>query len=273
MKKRAIGFNVGQRGDIVLSTVAARAFKEQYPGWNLTLGIHQQYEDMLPLFGDNPYFDDYHLYESYADWPSFADQNFLSRERFDIVYHGMPKRANESDWWKSESQPANVCGLYGLTVPANLQCALTKWFDVPDNSGYIAFQPIGGFQDWPNKKSFSVERANQVVAAIKALGYKVLQIGGPGEPALEGAERRDLSYFESVKNILGCRAFVGVDSGLTWVTSAYSFPTVACYANGYYGRQFIKSIQPVNPAASYLDAELTNDIPIEDIVAAIKEVV
>ncbi len=185
----------------------------------------------------------------------------------------MPKRQNEATWWKTEHQCQSACSVYGLTPPKDLQCSLTKWFDVPDNSQYIAFQPYGGFQDWPNKKSFSVERGNQVVAAIKALGFKVLQIGGPGEPLLDGAEKRDLTYFESVKQILGCRAFVGVDSGLAWVMSAYSFPMLGLYANGYYGREFIKSIQPVNPNAIYLDDVLVNDIPLDQIAANLKQIV
>ncbi len=270
---RAIGFHQGQLGDIIISTVAARAFKQQYPDGRLTLGINKRFEMILPLIGAHAYFNDYHLYHEYAGWPGGEDNLFLAKNQFDLVYDAMPKRANEATWWRTEHQAANACSIYGLSVPANLQCSLTKWFDAPDNSGYIAFQPYGGFQDWPNKKSFSVERGNQVVALIKALGFKVLQIGGPGEPLLDGAEKRDLTYIESVKHILGCRAFVGVDSGLTWVTSAYSFPTLALYANGYYSRQFISSIQPVNPNAIYLDDVLVNDIPLDLIGARLKDLI
>lgn len=272
--KRAIGFNAGMRGDIILGTVAARAFKEQYPDHRLTLGLHKQYEDMLPLFQGHPHFSDYHLWYEYANWPGGEDNLFLAKNQFDIVYHAMPSRgAAEASWWRTESQPENVCAIYGLTPPANLQCCLTKWFDSPPNQKYVAFQPYGGFQDWPNKKSFSVERGNEVVKIIKALGFKVLQIGGPGEPLLDGAEKRPLTYFESVKQIAGCRAFVTVDSGLNWVMSAYSTPTLGLYANGYYGRAHIKSIQPVNPNAIYLDEVLVNDIPLDQIAASLKEIV
>ncbi len=270
---RAIGFMAGQRGDLILGTVAARAFKEQHPDARLTLGLHKQYEDMLPLFQGHPFFDDYHLWHEYANWPGGEDNLFLAKNQFDIVYHAMPKRHNEPDWWKTETQPQNVCSIYGLTPPTNLQCSLTKWFDAPANQEYVAFQPYGGFQDWPNKKSFSVERGNQVVQLIKSLGYKVLQIGGPGEPLLEGAEKRPLAYIDSVKQIAGCRAFVTIDSGLNWVMSAYSMPTLGLYANGYYGHQFIKSIQPVNPNALYLDDVLVNDISLDLISARLKELI
>jgi ADP-heptose:LPS heptosyltransferase len=268
---RAIGFMQGQFGDLILSTVAARAHKIKYPDSRLTLGLNKRFEAILPLFGAHVSFDDYHIYQEYSNWPGGEDNLFLAKNQFDIVYHAMPTRANEATWWKTEHQAANVCSVYDLIPPPNLQCDLTKWFDVPDNSEYVAFQPFGGFPDWPNKKSFSIERANQIVYLIKTAGYKVLQIGGPGEPLLEGAEKKDLSYFESVKNMLGCRAFVTVDTGLNWVASAYSMPTLGLYSNQYYGREFIKAIQPVNPNAIYLDEVTVNDITLDAVLLSLKE--
>lgn len=267
---RAIGFHQGQRGDIIISTVAARAFKEQYPDARLTLGINRQYEDMLPLFGKHKYFDDYHVYQAYSEWPGGEDNLFLAKNQFDIVYHAMPQRSNEADWWKTEHQAANACSIYGLTPPKNLQCNLAKWFDVPSYSSYIGFQPFGGWQDWPNKKSFSLARAQETVNLIISLGFKVLQFGGSEEPSLEGAERFNGTYFESMKAMVGCRALVSVDTGRIWAASAYSVPTLGLYANGYYGHQYISSIQPVNPNAIYLDEETVDQIPLEMIVARIK---
>lgn len=270
--KRAIGFNIVQRGDVIISTVAARAFKEQYPDYKLTLGIHKSLEDMLPMFGQHESFSDYHLYHGLNDWPNGDDNLFLAKNQFDIVYHGMPKRANEAIWWMTESQPQNICSVYGLTPPTNLQCSLTKWFDVPDYLDYVGFQPFGGWQDWPNKKSFSVARAQEVVEVIRSLGFNVLQFGGPDEPVLANAEKFDGTYFESMQAMLGCRALVTVDSGRIWASSAYSFPTVGLYSHDYYGPEYIKNIQPINPNAVYRTAPLVNDIPLDEIAAQIKEI-
>lgn len=270
---RAIGFNVAQRGDIIISTVAARAFKETYPDARLTLGINRQYEDMLPLFGAHESFDDFHLYHGLDDWPNGEDNLFLAKNQFDIVYHGMPKRPNEATWWRTESQPANICSLYGLKVPRNLQCSLTKWFDVPDYSSYIGFQPFGGWQDWPNKKSFSLARAQEVVNLIVKSGFKVLQFGGPEEPSLDGATRFDGTYFDSMKAMVGCRALVTIDSGRVWAASAYSVPTLGLYSHDYYGEQFISNIQPINPNAIYLSAPLVNQINLDVIGARLKDLI
>lgn len=268
--KRAIGFFAGQRGDIIIGTVAARAFKEQYPDYRLTLGVAKQYEDMLPLFGLQESFNDFHVWHEYDAWPGGEDNLFLAKNQFDMVYHAMPKRANESNWWRTEHQASNAASVYGLTPPANLQCSLTKWFDAPDYSSYIGFQPFGGWQDWPNKKSFSLARAQEVVNLIVKTGFKVLQFGGPEEPNLDGATRFAGTYFDSMKTMVGCRALVTIDSGRAWAASAYSVPTLGLYSHDYYGEQFISNIQPINTNAIYLSAPLVNDIELDVIATQIR---
>jgi len=268
---KAIGFNLCQRGDIILNTVAARAFKQQYPEYHLTLGVGPQYSDMEMLFVHHEFIDAFHTYSSFEGWPDARDCKYLIDNNFDIVYNGFPRHGRD-DWWRYVSQEEEVCIMNGLPLPDNLQCNLTRWFDVPDNKKYIALAPIGGWQDYPNKKSFSVARANELIVAIKSLGYGVIQLGGPDEPRLEGAEKSTGSYFEQTKEMLGCKALVSVDTGRAWLAAAYSFPTLGCYSNEYYGKENIIAIQPTNPNAKYLDDVLVNDLPIDQIIAALKEI-
>jgi ADP-heptose:LPS heptosyltransferase len=264
---RAIGFFAGQLGDSVISTVPARSFKLLRPEATLTLGLSKKYAAALPLFYQNPYYDDIHVYDGYDNWPSPLDRDYLTRANYDVVFDPMPKRgANESSWWRTESQVQNACSIYGLPYPDDLQCHLTKWFDVPDYSSYIALNYIGAFYaGYPNAKSYSPERARQLVKMIRAKGYKVIVLGDPMEPALEDTEKKELSYFDSVRTMLGCRALVGIDSGLLWCASAYSHPALACYADSYYGKDRIAAIQPVNPAAKYLSAPTLNEISLDEI--------
>jgi ADP-heptose:LPS heptosyltransferase len=267
---RAIGFMQGQRGDLVISTVPARSFRQHYPKVSLTLGLNQRYADMAPIFAHSD-FDDIHIYEGYDQWPSERDKSYLRFARDDdYVFDPMPKRANEATWWQTEHQCQNACSIYGLPYPKDgHQCRLNKWFDVPDYRGYVALNYVGAFYSgYPNKKSYSPERAREIVRLIRARGYKVIVLGDPNEPALEDTERKPLNYFDSVKTLLGCRALVGIDSGLTWLASAYSYPTLACYSDDYYGN-CISSIQPINPNARYLSAPNLNEIEIDKIDAAL----
>lgn len=266
---RAIGFMQGQRGDLVISTVAARSFKQHHPEVTLTLGLNKQYADMAPLFVNSD-FDDVHFYDGYDKWPRHPrDTEYLKRAGYDHVFDAMPKRANEATWWQTEHQCQNACSTYQLPYPKDgHQCRLAKWFDVPDYRGYVAFNYVGAFYaGYPNQKSYSPARAREIVQLIRARGYKVLVLGHPKEPLLEDTELAPSGYFDAVKTMLGCKAFVGIDSGFTWVSSAYSHPTLACYSDAYYTKQYVGSIQPVNPNAQYLSAPSLNDIPVADIDA------
>ncbi len=272
IKPRAIGFAQGQRGDLCISTVAARAFKEQFPGAHLTLGMNKQFADMVDLFKNHEYFDDIHLYEEYDNWPSLEDINYLNNDgHFDIVFSAMPKRGNEHNWWQFEHQALNSATVYGLNPPSSLQCSLTQWFNIPDNGRYVAFSPIGGWYNYPNAKSLSIPRAQEIVDFIISLGYGVIQLGAPDEPKLNGTEKKSLTYIESVRNMLGCKMLIVPDTGLSWVASAYSMPTLGLYSNAYYSSKFIGNIQPKNPNAQYLDDPNVNDINIELIKEKIVE--
>jgi ADP-heptose:LPS heptosyltransferase len=269
---RAIGFQQGLRGDLILSTVAARAFKQAHPEWHLTLGLNQQYADMAPLFAHSD-FDDVHVYEGYDNWPTARDEAYLKRAGYDHVFDPMPKRANEATWWQTEHQAQNACSIYRLPYPSDgHQCRLTKWFDVPDYRDYVAFNYVGAFYaGYPNAKSYSPQRAREIVQLIRDKGHKVIVIGHPKEPTIEGTERGPSAYFDAVKTLLGCRAFVGIDSGFTWLASAYSHPTLACYSDAYYTKQYVGSIQPANPNARYLSAPNLNEVPLTDIDAALSQ--
>ncbi len=256
---RAIGFQAGLRGDAVISTVAARAFKQVYPDAHLTFALHQQFIDILPLFYQHPYFDNFHLWQEYDLWPGQADKEYLTRTKYDIVFNAMPKRHNESSWWLTENQCENVCSVYNLPIPSNTQPILNPWFAIDERKDYVAFNYVGSWPKYPNEKSFNLDKAQRIVNMVRKMGYKVLQLGASGEPALENTDKLILSLFETVKTMLGCRALIGIDSFLTWAASAYSFPCVSSYSSRYYG-EHIASIQPKNQNARYLSAFNLNDI-------------
>jgi ADP-heptose:LPS heptosyltransferase len=269
--KRAIGMAQGQYGDLVISTVPARSFKQHYPGATLTLGLNKRYAAILPLFANHEHYDDIHLYDAYDNWPSPLDQAYLGRARYDAVFDPMPKRANEAIWWRTEHQAQNACTVYGLPTPTDgLHCQLTQWFDLDIRRDTIAFAPFAGFYNPGNDKRLSESRAQEVVNLIRKLGYKVLQLGGPDEPRLDGAIPCHAGYFESIKQMLGCKMVVHTDSGCGWAASAYGFPQVGLYSNQYYSRDFVKHIQPISPNAIYLDEAKANQIELGAIEAAIK---
>lgn len=265
--KRAIGFAGGQLGDIVISTVTARAFKAANPDWHLTLGVGPQFKQILPLFHDHPYFDATHVYSGYDDWPAPHDVEYLEAAKYDHVFHAMaPIRG---DWYRYGHQAAEVTRLRGLET-TDLRCELNQWFSVEALYDTIAFAPFAAWHDQGAAKQFTPARAQVIVNLLKDKGFKVLQLGGPTEPQLENAYFPKASYFDSVRAMLGCTLLIHSDTGLGWCASAYGHFQLGLYSQRHFGPEFISHIQPVNPNGLYLDAPGTvNDISLDRISTAV----
>jgi len=259
---RAIGWNLGQRGDIIMNTVVARGFKEQYPKSHLTLGIYKAFADMKDLFKNHPYIDDVHIYDSYENWPNDKDLEFLQSSKFDKVFHGMPNHSR-SDWYNHcSSQTEEACLMNGVKPPKDLQCILNKWFSV--NKEYSNFICIAPFTS-SEKKDLTIDKANKIVDILKKIGYNVLQLSSNQQPKLEGATFVNTDYMNSVINMLSCKMLITVNTGMSWTASAYGHKTLGLYGIdkwGYPGLKSSKIYEPINPNAIYLSSEYSNDINI-----------
>ena len=271
--KRFAGLNCQQRGDLIMNTVAARAIKEKYPDSHFTLGIAKPLADMLPLFLHNKYIDDIHIWDSYDGLNAF-DEEYLEFMNFDLVFNPMPSH-KQQDWWINvKNQTEEVCLMHNLNPPEDLSCYLNKWFEVSDKfNNYVAIYPFAGiYRGLNNEKCLSISRSQDIVDLILDYGYKVLQCGASEEPRLKNVLKLNSSYFESYKNILGCKFAIGGDTGLTWGLSAYQFPVLGLYSNQYYNNK-ISVIQPINKNAIYLDDKNVNDISLEKIEEGIKKLI
>jgi len=270
---RAIGWNLGQRGDIIMNTVVSRGFKEKYPISHLTLGIYKEYSDMKDLFIDHPFIDDVHIYDSYNDWPNQNDLDFLNRSNFNIIYNGMPQHP-KSDWYNHcVSQTEEACFMNGIKPPNNLQCILTKWFN--DNEEYKEYVAIAPFSSCI-KKDLSISRANEIVCLIKDLGYNVLQLSSTQQPKLKNVIINNTNYFNSVVNMLSCKALVTINTGMSWVSSAYSKKTLGLYSIenwGYHNLISSSIYEPINPNAIYLRGQHPDTIDLELIKTNLKKII
>src|SRR5205807_9035599 len=83
---------------------------------------------------------------------------------------------------------------------------------------------------------------------------QLVLLGNPG-PSVPGALdlRGQTTLAQAAAIIAACRCYLGIDSGLIWIAGSLQVPTVGLYGTSYlpaYHR-----IQPVNPRATYLQAE------------------
>lgn len=274
-------FNQGQFGDGIIATAAARIFKEKYPSSTLFLNINKKYTDIASLFLNNFYFDGLTVWSAYDNWPDDKDKEII-KYRVDISIGHPMNPHKENDWYLYRHQTTE-CAYMNKIIDKNeahllkngIECSLTKWFDSNINlsGNYVAFFPFAGWYNINNTKKLTEEKAQKIVDLLSVIGYKVLQIGGNDEPQLKNTLKLNTDFFNSVKNSLSCKFAVGTDTAMQWILSAYQFPSIGLYSNQYYGKEFIKNIQPINKNSIYLDAPNVNDILIEDIEVAIKNLI
>jgi len=72
--------------------------------------------------------------------------------------------------------------------------------------------------------------------------------------------------------MLSCKALIHTDTGCGWIASAYGFPCVGLYSNQYYGKEFVKNIQPTNENSIYLDDICCNSIDNIKVIQALKNI-
>lgn len=271
--RRYLGFHPAMYGDLAMSTACASILKRHDPDCHFTMVVGYDYREFAPLLFNSDVVDRVYITHRAKDGFDAEDIKWINGQRFDHVFNPMQDHDHSSPWWTQRHQCLEMAHMHGLTsIDESAKVRLTKWFTPTAGlDRYIAFAPFPGmYAGVNNPKALTVARAQQIVDHISALGYTALQIGGDGEPRLEGAliERRD--YLGSVRNVLGCKLFIVGDSGLNWVLSAYDHPVLGLYGHEYHGKDFIDHIQPVNPNAVYLSAPRVNDIELDIVKTSIE---
>jgi ADP-heptose:LPS heptosyltransferase len=269
----------GQLGDLFMNlpfirwlrSYNERGMTKQY--LSIDMPINRKYAEAAPLFFNHPHLDGIMITDAYDGFPSEIDSQLMERRGYDQVFP--PMQPHVDKWWEKRHQASTVLydysgGQFELS-DSDCQISLVKWFDVPEHKDTIAFAPFAGFYNPKNDKKLSTERAQEIVDMILKMGYDVLQIGGPGEPILDGATQLRTPYFDSIRHILGCKAFLHTDTGAAWAISGYQFPALGVYSHRYYGPKYVKNIQPINPNAMYLDAPNVNEIELIKIERALKD--
>lgn len=267
---KAIGFNGGQFGDILMGTVAARAHKLAHPNSKLTLGLSEKYSAIAPLFANHEYFDDVHIWKGYNDWPAQDDQVHIALNRYDKVYMAMPHHTNPY-WYLNDHQTAELCKMHKLTPPDNLNVSLRANWKIK-REGRVALSLFGETRG--GEKNCSTEQAKEIVQLFKELGYNTMQLGLPTEPDIGATYRFTGSFHDTVKELSNSYALITVDTAMSWFGSAFSVPTIGLYGFSYYPlAKTSVNWQPKNVNAIYVESPKVSDIIIDRIEAAYKSLI
>jgi ADP-heptose:LPS heptosyltransferase len=269
--RRYFGFTLNMFGDLYMNVVAARCLKRADPGCHLTFGIGADFRECAPLFLDNPWIDRVHITHKGRDGFDETDLKWIAAQRFDHVFSPMQDHPPGQPWHEKHVQSLEAAHMHGLpTTGDSGKIEMTRWFKPTAGlEDCVAISPWPSFHEGTrNPKCIVPEQAQAIADHILSLGLRVLQIGGPTEPKLEGAIKLDTDYFTSVRNVLGCKAMVMGDSGLNWLLSGYGFPVLGLYSERHFG-QFVHNIQPINPRAIYLTGKKVPDIGLDKIAKSL----
>lgn len=271
--------NQGQYGDIVINTYLARVLKDIVSSEDrLILNINRKYCDILPLLINNPYIDDFHIWEGYDNWPNDNDKSFIEKNKDCFILSPMSRHSID-DWYNFRHQCEEVCHMFinkyeilKNTITNDKKCFLNSGnFNSKKRNNYIAFAPFAGWYNKNNDKKLSVESAQAIVNSLLKNGFKVLQLGGYDETKLDGAEKYNFSLYNSTVSMLSCEMLLHTDTFLGWAASAYEFPQLGLYSNKFYGKN-ISNIQPINKNSIYLEDVNLNNIPIESIIDNVRSI-
>lgn len=267
----AIGFAAGQVGDLVIQTVAARAFKQQYPGSRLTLGIAEKYRDILPLFIQQPNVDDLHIWDGYDNWPTVTDREYMYWRGFTKVYNAMPPHTRP-DWYNHNTYAEENCLRFDLKVPDDTSYELVRWFPLEEGRGKVVtlslFPSAGQLH-----KTMPVDECERLCVALKALGYTPVQLGGKYEYVkLKNAYAPHLSILEATKLMLSSHLHISADTAFCSIAAGYKHKTLGYFGCNYPDMTDCFSHLPPNPNAVYIKNRDPQTVKAQELIELAKGV-
>lgn len=267
--KNAIGFLGGQYGDLVIQTVAARAFKQQFPDAKLTFAVNRKFAGIMSLFVQNPNIDAFHEWDAYdGAWPSQTDREYIAFKGFDHVFNQMAGHL-QRDWYNHRHYAEEACLRHGLKVPTDISYELVKWFPkLEGRSRYVTlslFPSKGGQLD----KTMPIPECEALCVGLKAMGLTPVQLGGRFEVNLENAIAPDFSILEAAQLMTSSALHITADTAFSSIAAGYKHKTLGFYSRNYPDMISCDSHLPPNPNAHYLKNRVMADLKAEELLSLV----
>ena len=217
-------------GDVILSTTLVHELKREYPLSEIHFYTNKQY---APLLQNNP-----DIFEVHApdDWNYNSIFLEMAEKEYDIIFAPYQARGECNIWHQNEQLrhqhlvdfywhrmgmhrliTERECYLY--PSESDKEAALSHIsMDVPR----IAVHSTSGVQtkDWPKFAELTEE--------LRRAGYGVVQVGAKTDKTVLKAVdlRGKMEFMELAAFLSNCAAFVGLDSGVSYMADAMKTPTI-----------------------------------------------
>lgn len=215
-------------GDVILGTTLCRELKVDYPDAEIHFFVNRAYSQVLE---NNPYVNKIRASEEWV-----LDMLFIefSKNKYDKVYLPYQVRQECNAWhqqernrhqhlldfyWKRMGRHRFIedreCYVFPREEDSRKADQLISW-DVPRVAVHSTSNVAT--KDWPYFDVLTEE--------LRILGYAVLQVGAKSDKAVSGAIdfRGELSLLEIAAVLKRCSAFIGIDSGISYLADAMRVP-------------------------------------------------
>ena len=266
------GFNQGQYGDIFIGLTAVRVLKRLNPRCNFLLSINKRYEDCKEIFKLSRDIDDVVIWDTYNDFPHENDLPDIQRLKDKYtdfhLFNPMPQHV-EHDWYNRWHQTEEVCLMHNLPRPTEEEMN----FELPkpevEQGNYVCICPATSFGQ---NKNLTPEIINEVKSFCLDKNLELIQVSGPEDPSVDGAERFIGSFYESILKVLGSRFLVSADTGMVWAISAFSHPTIGLYSYRFYnGASTSVNWRPKNTNQISLESDFIGNIDIKEVANSLEK--
>lgn len=258
-------------GDSIMALPILNWVERQWPGSYKHWQIARKCAQAAPIYLNHPLIDRIVISDG-EEGMGPADRAIA--ETCQVQFDLMPRHPTGDDWPNHRNIYEETWVMAGLaladyhTLPADEQRPkLVRWFDV-GHTDAIAIWPFAGYGKEP-KRSPSREWYISLIERLRSAGFQVLQYGHPRDPLLvyDAYDRRGLSFFDQVKETVGCDLVISTDSGSGLIFAAYEMPQVTILANHWPGHTHnLTAFAPLNPNGiiaemwAYDDAALLNAV-------------
>lgn len=221
-------------GDVILGTPIIEELKRRYPDAEITWAIHPQYVEIADT---NPHIKGLVISEEHD-----VLLQEVTNGRYDMVL--VPAQLNHTDtcWHHREKyKHGHLVDFYARRCGVEIAKRETKMYFTEDD--WDAVQKYTAADDRASKDGLVIaihtmtrvpskdwNQFGEFVAALKEKykGCQVLQIGGPDDTQARADVdlRAKLTYNQIAALLSMCDLFVGVDSGLAYISDSVKCPSI-----------------------------------------------
>jgi len=248
---KVLGVRQSLIGDCIMSLPVLNFVEKRRPNSYKYWHIAKKCSQAAPLFYNHPLIDKIVITDCEE---GFGPKDIALSKECDFVFNTTPQHPFGEYWHDHRNmlQETWVMAGVNLTEFDNLTeqektPSLVKWFDVTKKENSIAVHCFAGYGR-DNHRSPNQEWWQDLINSLSKQGFKILRLGHPREPNLDGCEDlRHLSFLDQIQISLGSNLYIGTDSGFSLVMGAYSHPQITLLTNWNINHtQNPTCLQPIN---------------------------